>query len=598
MVLHGVATALGLAVLGLATSTAFAVDNTTTCTGANCSATLNVTSSPRPTTTRAPPTPVPPPPMTECERGRFVCDDTMWRCVRGAGLNAARCTCLAEYWDCLVNKACGPRETDAAVCADRASGLLCPDVDDDTGLRVCPEDAGVAYDESGGGWIAAVVFFCLAVLWFLVTLAYIAVIRGWIRRPSGALIIPGDPPVETSIRRFIEARRQRNRNKEQGKVSETADLNRRDNGVPGAVGEPPELVLLSPEAMDRYRDYLRLKYREARARGEEVDEPALLRSESAKQVSGKHPTTVLESLQSPKPHTAYDTRAETELHGYRLRDEHDELAQKALEIDAVDREIDAYRARIASSLERARTSLVREISVGREAAAQRLPSEFIATSEGLVRRDGVTTTVEGAENPYGYRDDLAGGRFRNLGHHSGADRHGGFTAGQAPAAGARFGVAEQAGANPISLLFAQPSASSSRLESRTPAAGHAYDDDDDDSNDGSASHSPHRFKAGAVVPPRAIVRRFEFEDSRSPKNSPPPPPPPLPAGVQSWAAVGHRALSGDPSSSSVPFATSNTRTPMVRGGGEPPRSPPEDFSPPTSHPLYAFRHSVADSRSP
>jgi hypothetical protein len=351
-------------------------------------------------TTAAPPTPQP---TTACQRGRFECDDTMWRCVRGSSFN--RCGCLAVYWQCLVDRACGPTAADATTCADRSSGLLCPDVDEASGLRVCPTDAGVVFDESGKGWIVALVFFSISCSWFLSTLLYVCLVRGWLRCPDGSLVFRGDPIVGAVVGHQSRKRSAGAGLKEGGG---NHDPNATEELKHGGA-EPPELILLSPEAMDRYRAYLRDRYREARERGEttEEEEPALLRASSQ---NARHADNLR------RIDTEYDRKMQQELSELREAGDMDTLAKRALEVDAADREVDGHRARLAGALRREREALVRELSVGREAARGRLPSETVVDPERGVH-----------SSPYhSYREDLAGGRV--VLPRESPDRHGGLAA--------------------------------------------------------------------------------------------------------------------------------------------------------------------------
>ena len=308
----------------------------------------------------------------------------MWRCVRGSAFN--RCGCLAVYWQCLVDRACGPTTADAQLCADRSSGLLCSEYDESTGLRVCPDGAGTVY-ESSAGWIVAVVAWSLSTVVFLVTLVYVAAVRGWVRKPSGSLWIGGDPPIEALVSHAAAQR------------WPSSSLAQRAVRAPqspiAAGGEPPDLILVTPAGIDRYRDYLRGKLQDRRDAGEVLDLPALLRS--------PEPSDRVARRRLP---TALERQLEEELAALQKANATDQqnLAAKALELDIIDREVDNQRARFAAQLEAERRAIVRELAVGRESARMPLPTELVVTTDGLrhqipIERANIGGHATGAPNP-------------------------------------------------------------------------------------------------------------------------------------------------------------------------------------------------------
>ena len=219
---------------------------------ANATASRSATAT-LPAPTNAPPTPAPPtpaPPIVGCALQHWLCNDTLWRCLRGV---PDKCGCVNAHWLCLERNAAACRtEADAATCNVRTRGLLCP-------VSACPADAAfVAVGSSG--WIVALVLFVVAVLVACGVCCFVGHQRGWFfaawrqaavaSKQHGSPVKLREPPVPLASAVVIPA---------------------------GDV-ELPEDISLSPKALDAWRDHVRHSMAEKReARGDATGDEALER---------------------------------------------------------------------------------------------------------------------------------------------------------------------------------------------------------------------------------------------------------------------------------------------------------------------------------
>lgn len=382
------------------------------------------------------------------------------------------------------------------MCADRASGLLCGEFDDASGLRVCPKGAGDVYEDSSG-WVAALVMLCIVLFINAVTAFYMAAVRGAVRWPDGTLLLGGRTPLEDLALAFTVAHFPKSKTAIRYREAEAAKARAVPVGANasppsagnaaargggrggGGSGEPPEMVLLTPDAVDRYRRYLLQRYRET---GDEPS-PFALNATASDDRPGGRPKSLGDGGATPltprgaseagsrsnringgggfgatsSPSylgTPLDRELQRELSALQRENTADQelLAMRALEVDAVDREVDAHRSRLARLLELEREKLVRELAVGPAAAREPLPTETLVTAAGVAP---------------GYREEnLGSGRFALSHRERGGDRHGGFGGGSAPHSYSppendftrpqQHGVHEQVSSshtNPIAQLF-------------------------------------------------------------------------------------------------------------------------------------------------
>lgn len=313
-----------------ATSAASAGTNTTT-----PSQTVSRTLIYRTPTIPTPP-PTPGPTLPFCVVHRFYCNDTMWRCLRGAAPN--KCGCLNTFWDCLERQASCMQSDDALLCNSRSRSLLCTETN-------CPIEARSRV-VAGSGYIVALIFFILSLCAFIAALVYVLGRRNLL--PFGLRASWVAPPTV--------------RDAEDPKPGELPDAIARKRGL---APEEPDLINLTPDAVNRYRTYLR-----ANMKGKAGD--------AASNATGDDDDDDRAGFAQSR------SRSRVRAESARSVAEQDEVARAALANDAVDREIQLLREQVDFELKEARRKLINEIALGATNLQEPLPSEMDVTRDGIV----------------------------------------------------------------------------------------------------------------------------------------------------------------------------------------------------------------------